>query len=95
MTNTNRQRSRQIFSTLCCVAIVGMTAVSLSIMDVGAGAGRDLRGLSGSVNTVGPVGGQRVQIQSTGLLGLIERVGLQRCSTQVRPQILSKKMFWF
>lgn len=49
MIHVNLRRSRQVFGTLCCVAILGMIAVSLSIMD--AGAGREVGRLSGSSTT--------------------------------------------
>jgi|AntAceMinimDraft_1070359.scaffolds.fasta_scaffold400303_1 hypothetical protein len=93
MFNVNLRRSRQVFSTLCCAAILGMIAVSLSILD--AGAGRDVAWLSGSCAPGEPVSGQCMEIKSSGLLAPIEWVVLQRCLIQTRPQILSKKIFWF
>ncbi|MFT4631513.1 MAG: hypothetical protein ACI8PP_003167 [Candidatus Pseudothioglobus sp.] len=53
MINVNLRRSGQVFGTLCCIAILGMIAVSLSMMDMGAG--REVGRLLGSSTTVEPV----------------------------------------
>jgi hypothetical protein len=74
MIRAYRRRLRQVFDTLSCVAIVGMIAVSLSIMDVGTK--RDLARLSWFFGPVESVSGQNTQIQPPKLVALIEWVGV-------------------